>query len=107
MSCDRCGHWWAYGEHNWRNPPEKAFCTLNPVWVETRSKHFCGQQPYGFGDDITQAQKERSSGDRHWAHKRMLEEQTRAIAAEKKLKEIRKKYRELKASATSKALSED
>jgi hypothetical protein len=104
MSCERCGHWWTPDKRDWRNPPEKGWCTLNPVWLETRSKHFCGQQPVAYK---TQSEKERSDNHYHWTHRRMIEEQTRAIAAEKKLKEIRKKYRELKVLATAKALAED
>jgi hypothetical protein len=73
----------------WKSPGQ---CTRYPTWVSVAHNHFCGEQR------DAQAIYENRNGVRDDVMAQEGRQQTRAIAAEKLVKELRARIRELKAA---------
>lgn len=98
MNCSDCGHWQQPDDLGWPIKGE-GDCTLMPKWFRTDADHFCGQweerRRWGKTPAVANYHYARARADRAEEHR----QRERAVAAEKKLKELRAGLRKLKGKA--------
>ena len=95
MSCKNCEHWFSpEKENDYSARPEAAWCTLNPEWVRTAKDHFCGQQTQTYRQRGLAWRDDRIAESMRDHNDFLRNQQSRAVKAEKQLKEARRKLRD-------------
>jgi len=94
MGCDICTHSYGFEWEPGQPNVQTIHCTLNPVWVEVSSDHFCSQYWNDYAAPKYDAERS-ARRDELWASREQYKK--RAADAERKLKAANKRLREMRA----------